>query len=345
MPLRSFKATVLTHTSSPVKNSFLRLQYQKNGCVQMHISRLLTKMSDREMLVGRGDITCDYLDYYLEGFRLLRTFLLSVAIIGVAGSPVHAETVHPSDGHFLASKRWFVLEDDMAKGIFRSYAGLFMDDKLVDFPNLFMTHCQSGQLPYLTTHFPTRYAFEGFDAATWLPKTNFAVKVTGGIRNMEAELNENEFHVDLGATEFDNISEIWATTGSVSFKVGPEYAGFTVMMADQEFDNMTRNMLRDFGKKVISNFSFLQMRTRCLAINQMDEAARKWKIFGSLECLSCDKESGKTVEFFTMDTAQTGQVMLTEKICEAKKEEIVAALTNPKNGTVIRADLLCIKAQ
>lgn len=275
---------------------------------------------------------------------MLRALVLTIVFVFLAGSAVCAQAVRPSDGYFLASKRWFVLEGDAAKGIFRSYAGLFMDDKLTDFPNLFLTHCEAGQAPYLTTHFPKDYAFDGFDSTTWLPKTNYAVKVVGGIRNMEAELNENEFHVDLGEAEFDNLSEIWGSSGRVSFKVGPDYADFTVVMADQELDQATRNVLGDFGKSIVADLSFLEMRTRCLAINQTDESARRWKIFGSVECVSCDKNSGKTVQFLTVDAADGGQVMTSEKMCEAKKADLAAALMTPKDGTVINADLLCIRA-
>jgi hypothetical protein len=248
-----------------------------------------------------------------------------------------SQPIEPERGAFFASKRWYQLEGDQKNGIFRSFGGLIIDDKLVDFPNLFLMQCSGGQLPYLTVHFPSNYAFNGFDSSTWLPKTQLAVRVPGGTRKMDAELNKHEFFVDLAAEEFDNFAEVWGSDQPVDFKFGPVFS-----FSEDGFDEQTRKMLRSSGKLIVAEHSFREMRTRCLAQNMSNQNGKRWVIFGSVECMNCNPNAGKTAEFFTMDAAN-GKPIRSQAVCESNRTDIVRKLSSKSKDTVVIADLLCVQ--
>ena len=123
--------------------------------------------------------------------------------------------------------------------------------------------CPRDGKPYVTLHFPQNYALKGFGPDTWLPKTDLAVRSAGGTFSFDAELNANEFHVDLGETEFDYLQEIWAADGPVDLKLGPAQSDVALVFAPIE--DMTRSMFANPACKLTSSYAFLEMRTRCLA--------------------------------------------------------------------------------
>ncbi|MGI0523972.1 hypothetical protein [Rhizobium giardinii] len=271
---------------------------------------------------------------------MLRIF--AVILMSAFAQDAVSQAIEPERGAFFASKRWYQLDGDQKKGIFRSYGGLIIDDKLIDFPNLFLMQCSGGQSPYLTLHFPSNYVFNGFDSSTWLPKTQIAIRVPGGTRKMDAELNNHEFYVDLRAEEFDNFAEVWGSDQSVDFKFGPAFSGFSITFSEDRFDEPTRKMLRGSGKLIVAEHSFREMRTRCLAQNMSNQNGKRWVIFGSVECMNCDPNAGKTAEFFTMDAAN-GKPIRSQAVCESKRTDIVKELSSRSKGTVVIADLLCVQ--
>jgi hypothetical protein len=105
------------------------------------------------------------------------------------------------------------------------------DGNPIDFPNLFVMSCPSDQKPFVTLHFPEKYVFNGFSSDTWLPNTKLAVRVPSGTFSFDAELNRNEFFVDLGESEFDYLQDIWSADGRVDLKVGPAMSDVTLVFA------------------------------------------------------------------------------------------------------------------
>ena len=164
-----------------------------------------------------GKATSDQLTSRLPTIR--SAALLAACLL--AAHPAAAENINPARGQFIASRTWFQLGGDKEESLFRSYAVLVTDGNPIDFPNLFVMSCPRDGKPYVTLHFPPNYALKGFGPDTWLPKTDLAVRSAGGTFSFDAELNANEFHVDLGETEFDYLQEIWAADGPVDLKLGP----------------------------------------------------------------------------------------------------------------------------
>jgi hypothetical protein len=164
----------------------------------------------------------------------------------------------------------------VAQNRFRSYAGLGIDGQLVDVPNLFIMSCPADSAPFITMHFPTNYVLTGFTAEDWLPKTDVFVRTGKGTLRFEAELNQNEFHIDLGEKEFDWLHELWADKGLVEFKFGPANAHVTLGFA--QTDDSTAKLLETKGH-LAARYSFLQMRTRCQAASIAGEKAAVGVIF------------------------------------------------------------------
>ena len=220
---------------------------------------------------------------------------------------------------------------------------LATDGNPIDFPNLFVMSCPGDGLPYITLHFPPNYAFKGFGPDTWLPKTDLAVGIAKGTFNFDAELNTNEFHVDLEETDFDYLQEIWAAEGPVDLKLGPEQSDVALVFAPIE--DMTRSMVTESGLKLLQSYTFLEMRTRCLASGMVLEASQDWKIFGSMNCPDWDKSDKKTFTFITMDRSQGSDAtpLRSAEECHRARQQLLATLEDQnKNGQPMVADLLCI---
>jgi hypothetical protein len=217
------------------------------------------------------------------------------------------------------------------------------DGNPIDFPNLFVMSCPSDQKPFVTLHFPEKYVFNGFSSDTWLPNTKLAVRVPSGTFSFDAELNRNEFFVDLGESEFDYLQDIWSADGRVDLKVGPAMSDVTLVFAPVE--DPTRKMLAKVHREVKSASDFLGMRTRCIASMMAKQSSREWKIFGSVNCTDCPKSDKKTFTFFTVEHRSGSKARLrSADECARAKRGLLATLKeqNEGKGQTMVADLLCI---
>lgn len=269
-----------------------------------------------------------------------RFYFIASLILSYVGH-ASANPIIAGDGLFTASRSWFQFEDDVRKSLFRSYAALLINNNFVDFPNLFIMQCQANAEPYLTLHFPENYAFRGFDATTWLPKTDVAVRINGSTFRFDAELNRNEFYIDLTDVEWDHFNDIWSANGPIEFKLGPSESNLA--LAFGELDDPVVDLLERGGRSVTAKYSYLQMRTRCQATALAGSNSSGWTVFGSVACPSCDASAGRPYMFVNGASKKSGEPINTFAECDLLRAEMTATFTHQQvNGAALVPDLLCI---
>ena len=115
-------------------------------------------------------------------------------------------------------------------------------------------------------NFPENYVLTGISVNDWLPKTDVFVRTEKGTLRLDAELNTNEFQIDLSDKDFDWLQELWADNGRVEFKLGP--ANANVALSSVPADDSTAKLL-ETTEHIAARYSFLEMRTRCHAASMV----------------------------------------------------------------------------
>ena len=269
-----------------------------------------------------------------------RIAALGLAVAGLSNS-AGADEIPVERGHFTASRAWFQFPADIKANLYRSYAGFILNGDLAGFPNLFVMNCRADGNPFLTIHFPENYALTGFHASEWLPETKVFVRIDSGTLRFDAELNKNEFYIDFDDAEFDGFYDIWAATSDVDFKLGPANASVSMNFAPLE--SQTVEMLKRNGQQVSAQYSFLEMRTRCHATSLAAQKEKNWKVYGSVNCETCEPTNGKTYTFITATQTKAGKPIKTAKECETVKSALAEAMAKQKsNGNPLVGDFLCV---
>jgi hypothetical protein len=245
-----------------------------------------------------------------------------------------AQSLDLQNAIFVASKRWFQLSGDNRIGIFRAYAALTANDRgVVDLPNILLLNCESRRA-YLTLHFPPSYPFKGFTPTTWLPKTEVFVRVASGTFRFQAELNKNEFHIDLTDDDFNHLIDIWDSP-LIEAKVGPAMEDVRIALGDQTIDAATRDLLAKNlppNKRVENDLPFEAALTTCLSKQIESPTGRYWKVWGMVRCVDCGSGSGRTYSYMTIGSNRDGLNIRSEQECLKAKAafELVASKSNLK---------------
>ena len=251
-----------------------------------------------------------------------------------ASSPDLANTA------FIASKKWFKLEGDEKKDVFRGYAGLVSTssyEELIDFPNLFVLNCQPDNVPYLTIHFPERYKFQGFKLDTWLPKTEVYVRTEAGTFRFDAELNSNEFHIDLDEVGFRNMRAIWNSKGPIDLKFSATADNLRLVFGDERINASTRNIIGE-KRKITNEYWLESVIPRCLSKRMESENGRYWILWGSVWCPDCTEGKGETFAFVNLGK-EGGKGINSQGECLKLKNVFEENLR--RAGTM--SELMCLK--
>lgn len=269
--------------------------------------------------------------------------LVTVGASAVAPGMAMAESITPASGVFYTTKQWYQLSGDSRDGVYRAYAVFIADGKIVDLPNLLIMNCSRKQT-YLTVHFPKNYVFSGFDSTTWIPKTDVAMRTESSTYNYKAELNNNEFYIDLSGDELDQIQDIWRNSTSVEMRLGPQYSPISLTLTNAELDQQTMQMVSENLKErtVSAHYTPLEMQTRCLADQIRGRNAEKWEVFGSIECVTCSGKEGKTYSHIEVSSKSGNKPIRTREECESVRKSYEASLQSVSGNGEMKADLLCL---
>ena len=247
---------------------------------------------------------------------------------------------------FVASKKWFRLEGDDKRDVFRGYAGLVTssgEDGLVDFPNLFVLHCAPDNVPFLTLHFPQGYEFRGFTADAWIPKTEVHVRTESGTFRFDAELNQNEFHIDLDENSFKNLRDIWNSNGRIDLKIGPSAEDVRFVFGDQGIDASTRDIVNR-EKRIVREHFIESVIPLCLARHMESPRGRQWIVWGAVWCTACSGSDGDTFAYVKID--KRGRGIRTERECLKVKRDYENGLEESAvNQPKVMSELLCLRVE
>lgn len=274
---------------------------------------------------------------------MLRTFtsaLLIGASIFMPMPTMAKDIVDASAGQFFIARTWFQFENDVKKEMYRAYSTYVVNGSIIDLPNTFMMSC-AADLPYMTVHFPSDYRFKGFGPTDWLPETKVHVRADAGTFSFAAELNKNEFYIDLTDDDFDNVQDIWATEKHIDFRLGPALSEAAFHFSP--IDDSMADMLEKRGKKIVGRYSFLEMRTRCHAASHAARQREDWKVFGSISCLDCALTDGKAYTFVAISTNEKNESFKSPEACDRARNELTVNISLQQvKGKNLVTDLLCI---
>ena len=274
-----------------------------------------------------------------KNFTCVVTILLLSLVSGAIPSTAQ-------DSVFVASKKWFRLEGDEKRDLFRGYAGLITAGGIVGLPNLFVLHCPPDNAPYLTLHFPDEYKFQGFASDAWIPKTHIFFRTVSGTFKFDAELNKNEFHVDLDENSFKNLRSIWNSDGPIDLKVGPTEEDVRLVLGDKGIDDSTRDMIGQ-QKPIVDEHLIESVAPMCLARSMESSRGGQLIIWGAVWCPSCDGSEGETFSFVKI-TPKKGKRMRNESECLKVKRDFERSLVEAaekRKDPGMFSELLCLRVE
>jgi hypothetical protein len=243
---------------------------------------------------------------------------------------------------FILSKKWFQLTGDNREGTFRSFAAVVSErDGLIDFPNIFVMRCRSSK-HFLTIHFPESYKFERFAPTTWLPKSDIHVRTKSGTFTLVAELNSNEFHVDLDNESFGYLRQIF-NSDLVEMKIGPTLDDVRMAFGNGEIDKSHREIINKFVKKsnkrIYNEYDFDEVYRLCLSQKSGSATGNHWMILGTVSCPKCDDSLGATSANISIGTKKNGGYISSESECQKAMDAFERALKEKRTSS----DLRCIR--
>ena len=144
---------------------------------------------------------------------------------------------------------------------------------------------------YLTMHLPEYYAFQQFDASTWLPETVVFARDFSGTYKFDAELNRNEFHFDFDEGIFVSLAQILSGKAA-EFRVGPAMEQLRLAFGGEELNPAQYEIVSNAGRAITGKFGLSDVAKHCFALEQRPGTA--WKVVGDVSCPECDASEGKT---------------------------------------------------
>lgn len=203
-----------------------------------------------------------------------------------------------------------------------------------------MISCRKPK-PVLTLHFPAQYKFDGFPPKAWIPKSELHIRTDGSTYTFVAELNTNEFFVDLDDESFGYLRQIMKSD-HIELKVGPTLEDVHVVVGDDKVDRTHRQIIDEFARRankaIYNDYDFDQLYRLCLFGVAGSATAKHWLILGTTSCPDCDPSRGATTATVKVGTRKGGYIR-SEAECQKAMADFERILRQKK----LSPDLRCIQ--
>ena len=153
-----------------------------------------------------------------------------------------------------------------------------------------------------------------------------------------AELNRNEFYVDLDNEKFGYLRQIFSSN-FVEMKIGPELEDLRLTFGNGDIDRSQREIIRNSNKKVYNEYDFDEVHRLCRFQKSGSPTGNRWMILGTVSCPECDDSHGATSANISIGKKRNGGPISSESECQKVRFSFELALREKRTSS----DLRCIR--